>query len=284
MKKVLFLVLFILSSAFSEEIKLNLLDFANVASHNSKIDILISDEIDPNSFYFYTAKNSNITIKHFRKAIESKGLKLILTDGFYYVFKKDRDYGDANGSISAERRLRYLTLANNSYDDADKIVSKMTDQNSSYIRSTNSVVFKASDDEYSDIIDFVQRSDKKLEQVNFKLTILETNTNDYKDIGSHLNSLGDVVTRSDLNYFINLITMPYSAETNVVTTKKRGFYGVLSLLQQNGVTTIKQSPFLVAKSGAEVYFSSVENVPYLTNTSTYTQTAPPLKTATNTRM
>ena len=82
MKKVLFLVLFILSSAFSEEIKLNLLDFANVASHNSKIDILISDEIDPNSFYFYTAKNSDVTIKHFRKAIESKGLKLILTDGF----------------------------------------------------------------------------------------------------------------------------------------------------------------------------------------------------------
>ena len=271
MKKVLFLALFILSSALSEEIKLNLLDFANVASHNSKIDILISDEIDPNSFYFYTAKNSDVTIKHFRKAIESKGLKLILTDGFYYVFKKNKDYGDANGSISAERRLRYLTLANNSYDDADKIVSKMTDQNSSYIRSTNSVVFKASDDEYSDIIDFVQRSDKKLEQVNFKLTILETNTNDYKDIGSHLNSLGDVITRSDLNYFINLITMPYSAETNVVTTKKRGFYGVLSLLQQNGVTTIKQSPFLVAKSGAEVYFSSVENVPYLTNTSTYTQ-------------
>lgn len=271
MKKVLFLALFILSSALSEEIKLNLLDFANVASHNSKIDILISDEIDPNSFYFYTAKNSDVTIKHFRKAIESKGLKLILTDGFYYVFKQNKDYGDANGSISAERRLRYLTLANNSYDDADKIVSKMTDQNSSYIRSTNSVVFKASDDEYSDIIDFVQRSDKKLEQVNFKLTILETNTNDYKDIGSHLNSLGDVVTRSDLNYFINLITMPYSAETNVVTTKKRGFYGVLSLLQQNGVTTIKQSPFLVAKSGAEVYFSSVENVPYLTNTSTYTQ-------------
>ena len=57
MKKVLFLALFILSSALSEEIKLNLLDFANVASHNSKIDILISDEIDPNGFYFYTAKN-----------------------------------------------------------------------------------------------------------------------------------------------------------------------------------------------------------------------------------
>ena len=238
MKKVLFLALFILSSALSEEIKLNLLDFANVASHNSKIDILISDEIDPNGFYFYTAKNSDVTIKHFRKAIESKGLKLILTDGFYYVFKQNKDYGDANGSISAERRLRYLTLTNNSYDDADKIVSKMTDQNSSYIRSTNSVVFKASDDEYSDIIDFVQRSDKKLEQVNFKLTILETNTNDYKDIGSHLNSLGDVITRSDLNFFINLITMPYTAQTNVVTTKKRGFYGVLSLLQQNGAKPV----------------------------------------------
>nr|MBP3725354.1 type II and III secretion system protein [Campylobacter sp.] len=95
------------------------------------------------------------------------------------------------------------------------------------------------------------------------------NTNDYRDLGTHINSLGDLVTHSDLNYFINLITMPFTAETNIITNKKKGFYGVLSLLEQNGVTTIKQSPFLVAKSGKEVYFSSVENIPYLRNTSSY---------------
>ena len=249
----------------AKEIEVNLLDFANLASENSKTDILLSDEIEPNNYYFYTSKNSEIKIGHFRKAIESKGLKLILTDDFYYVVPKN----DENVTFT-DKKLRYLTLQNNSFNDISGIISARIDTNTTYISSTNSAVFMADDEEYSEILEFSKMADKKLEQVNFKLTILETNSNDYRDLGTHINSLGDLVTHSDLNYFINLITMPFTAETNIITNKKKGFYGVLSLLEQNGVTTIKQSPFLVAKSGKEVYFSSVENIPYLRNTSSYT--------------
>lgn len=253
---------FIVVSA--NEIELNLHDFANLASENSQTDILISDEIDPNNYYFFTSKNSPIKINHFRKAIESKGLKLILTDDFYYVVPKN----DENLTFT-DKKLRYLPLENNSFNDISGIISSRIDTNTTYISSTNSAVFMADDEEYSEILEFSKMADKNLEQVNFKLTILETNTNDYRDLGTHINSLGDLVTHSDLNYFINLITMPFTAETNIITNKKKGFYGVLSLLEQNGVTTIKQSPFLVAKSGKEVYFSSVENIPYLRNTSSY---------------
>ncbi|MDA3053110.1 type II and III secretion system protein [Campylobacter sp. JMF_01 NE2] len=263
MKKLFLIVLaFIVVSA--NEIEVNLHDFANLASENSQTDILISDEIDPNNYYFFTSKNSLIKINHFRKAIESKGLKLILTDDFYYVVPKN----DENVTF-ADKKLRYLPLENNSFDDINGIISARIDTNTTYISSTNSAVFMADDEEYSEILEFSKMADKKLEQVNFKLTILETNSNDYRDLGTHINSLGDLVTHSDLNYFINLITMPFTAETNIITNKKKGFYGVLSLLEQNGVTTIKQSPFLVAKSGKEAYFSSVENIPYLRNTSSY---------------
>ena len=274
MKKIILALVLLLSQLLASEVKLNLLEFANLASVNSNTDILISDDINPNEFYFYTNKGSRVSISHFRKAIEIKGLRLVRNSDFYYVENKALDN---NGTLTPKAKLRYLELKNNTFDDVSKIIKSTTDSNDfnstsskvEYIKSTNSVVFKANDDDYSDIIDFAQRSDKRLEQVNFKLTILETNLNNAENIGTNLNSLADVVTRADFNYFVNLITMPYTAETNVVRDKKKGFYGVLNLLVKNDVTSVKQSPYLVAKNGTPVYFSSVKNIPYLKNTSTY---------------
>ena len=274
MKKIILALVLSLSQLLASEVKLNLLEFANLASVNSNTDILISDDINPNEFYFYTNKSSRVSISHFRKAIEIKGLRLVRNSDFYYVENKALDN---NGTLTPKAKLRYLELKNNTFDDVSKIIKSTTDSNDfnstsskvEYIKSTNSVVFKANDDDYSDIIDFAQRSDKRLEQVNFKLTILETNLNNAENIGTNLNSLANVVTRADFNYFVNLITMPYTAETNVVRDKKKGFYGVLNLLVKNDVTSVKQSPYLVAKNGTPVYFSSVKNIPYLKNTSTY---------------
>lgn len=274
MKKIILALVLSLSQLLASEVKLNLLEFANLASVNSNTDILISDDINPNEFYFYTNKGSRVSISHFRKAIEIKGLRLVRNSDFYYVENKALDN---NGTLTPKAKLRYLELKNNTFDDVSKIIKSTTDSNDfnstsskvEYIKSTNSVVFKANDDDYSDIIDFAQRSDKRLEQVNFKLTILETNLNNAENIGTNLNSLANVVTRADFNYFVNLITMPYTAETNVVRDKKKGFYGVLNLLVKNDVTSVKQSPYLVAKNGTPVYFSSVKNIPYLKNTSTY---------------
>ena len=274
MKRILLALVLSLNLLLASEVKLNLLEFANLASVNSNTDILISDDINPNDFYFYTNKQTKISISLFRKAIEVKGLRLVRNSDFYYVENKALDN---NGTLTPKAKLRYLELKNNTFDDVSKIIKSTTDSNDlnstasnvEYIKSTNSVVFKASDDDYNDIIDFAQRSDKRLEQVNFKLTILETNLNNAENIGTHLNSLADVVTRADFNYFVNLITMPYTAETNVVRDKKKGFYGVLNLLVKNDVTSVKQSPYLVAKNGTPVYFSSVKNIPYLKNTSTY---------------
>ena len=274
MKRILLALVLSLNLLLASEVKLNLLEFANLASVNSNADILISDDINPNDFYFYTNKQTKISISLFRKAIEVKGLRLVRNSDFYYVENKALDN---NGTLTPKAKLRYLELKNNTFDDVSKIIKSTTDSNDfnstsskvEYIKSTNSVVFKANDDDYSDIIDFAQRSDKRLEQVNFKLTILETNLNNAENIGTNLNSLADVVTRADFNYFVNLITMPYTAETNVVRDKKKGFYGVLNLLVKNDVTSVKQSPYLVAKNGTPVYFSSVKNIPYLKNTSTY---------------
>lgn len=256
MKKIAIVLAFLMALLNSEELQLNLKDFANLASSNSKVDILISDEIDPNDFYFYSNKNSDISISHFRKAIEIKGLKLVLTENFYYV---DKIYNDNNTTKQPNKKLRYIELKNNSFSDIKSVIdtklnSNLNDFNNpnstsevKYIKSTNSVVFNADDDEFSDILEITQKADKRLDQIRFKLLITETNINDAKHLGTHINSLIDGITRADLNYFINLITMPFTAETNVINSKRQGFYGVLNLLEENGITTIKQSPLFSCK-------------------------------------
>lgn len=269
MKHILILILFLAISLTAAETKLNLLDFANLVSENSKVDILLNDKIDPNEFYFYTSKQSNLNIEHLRKALVSKGLRLVYTDkNFYYV---DLAFDD-----NSTKQLRSIDLKNNSFDDIKKIIGvKTNDLNSdnnlniAYLKGSNSAIFEATDSEFEEISKIAEKSDKRLDQVNFKLVITETNTDKILDLGTELNGLQNVVTRQDFNYFINLITMPFTAQTNIINQKKNGFFGVLHFLSQNGITKISQSPFLVAKNGSEVYFSSVKNIPYLVQNDEY---------------
>ena len=267
MKKLILLVLICLHLSAAET-KINLLDLANLASENSKVDILFSDKINPNDFYFYTPKATNISIEHFRKALNSKNLRLVYTDkNFYYV---DFAFDD-----NSTKKLRSIDLKNNSFDDIKKIVDVKTESgindngNVAYLKGNNSIVFNATDSEYKDIYEIAKKSDKRLDQVNFKLLITETNVNKVRDLGTDLNGFQNIITRQDFNYFVNLITMPFTAETNIITSKKSGFFGVLNMLEQNGITKISQSPFLVAKNGSEVYFSSVKNIPYLVQNDKY---------------
>lgn len=267
MKKLILLVLICLHLSAAET-KINLLDLANLASENSKVDILLSDKINPNDFYFYTPKATNISIEHFRKALNSKNLRLVYTDkNFYYV---DFAFDD-----NSTKKLRSIDLKNNSFDDIKKIVDVKTESeindngNVAYLKGNNSIVFNATDSEYEDIYEIAKKSDKRLDQVNFKLLITETNVNKVRDLGTDLNGFQNIITRQDFNYFVNLITMPFTAETNIITSKKSGFFGVLNMLEQNGITKISQSPFLVAKNGSEVYFSSVKNIPYLVQNDKY---------------
>ena len=221
MKKLILLVLICLHLSAAET-KINLLDFANLASENSKVDILLSDKINPNDFYFYTPKATNISIEHFRKALNSKNLRLVYTDkNFYYV---DFAFDD-----NSTKKLRSIDLKNNSFDDIKKIVDVKTESgindngNVAYLKGNNSIVFNATDSEYEDIYEIAKKSDKRLDQVNFKLLITETNVNKVRDLGTDLNGFQNIITRQDFNYFVNLITMPFTAETNIITSKKSGF-------------------------------------------------------------
>lgn len=255
-KKILILILCVISFSKAETIYTDLLNFAELASKFNNIAIVTDDSIDGNYYYFIYQHDTNLTLSMFRKMLESKGLFLYKKDNFYYITdKKLPDYD-----------LRRIDLSNYVVEDVRRIMANF-ELNATYSTTSNSVFFRADDVAYEQIKQAVASIDKPLEQVEFKLTITETNLKDIKDRGAKLQSLLKPLNHGDLAYYINLITSPYTTNSNVVRNDSEGFFGVLNFLDTNGLTKIISSPFLTAKNHTEVNFSAVQNIPYLVQNS-----------------
>lgn len=256
LKKILILILCLSSFAKAETIYTDLLNFAELASKFNNIAIVTDDSIDDNYYYFIYQHDTNLTLSMFRKMLESKGLFLYKKDNFYYITdKKLPDYD-----------LRRIDLSNYILEDVRRIMANF-ELNATYSTTSNSVFFRADDVAYEQIKQAVSSIDKPLEQVEFKLTITETNLKDIKDRGTKLQSLLKPLNHGDFAYYINLITSPYTTNSNVVRNDSEGFFGVLNFLDTNGLTKIISSPFLTAKNHTEVNFSAVQNIPYLVQNS-----------------
>nr|WP_314089411.1 type II and III secretion system protein [uncultured Campylobacter sp.] len=255
-KKILILTLCVISFSKAEMIYTDLVNFAQLASISNNIAIVTDDSIDGNYYYFIYQHDTNLTLSMFRKMLESKGLFLYKKDNFYYITdKKLPDYD-----------LRRIDLSNYVVEDVRRIMANF-ELNATYSTTSNSVFFRADDVAYDQIKQAVASIDKPLEQVEFKLTITETNLKDIKDRGAKLQSLLKPLNHGDLAYYINLITSPYTTNSNVVRNDSEGFFGVLNFLDTNGLTKIISSPFLTAKNHTEVNFSAVQNIPYLVQNS-----------------
>ncbi|WP_169940130.1 type II and III secretion system protein [Campylobacter sp. RM15925] len=250
--KLLLLLISLSSFIKAETIYTDLLNFAELTSKFNNIVIVTDESIDGANYYFIYQKETNLSLSMFRKMLEAKGLYLYKKDNFYYITdKKLPDYD-----------LRRIELNNYVIDDIKGIMNQF-DVNATYSITSNSVFFRADDYIYDQIKQNVKHIDKALEQVQFKLTITETNLKDIKDMGTNLAALLKPINRGDLKYYINLITSPYITNSNIIKDNNTDFFGVLNFLESNGLTKIISSPFLTAKNHTEAYFSTVQNIPYL---------------------
>lgn len=278
MKKLLIIAFLLALVLKAQIVKSNLLQFADLASVENKTQILISGSIVPDDYVFFTSsKNPKISLSLFKKMVELQGLRFLKLDDFYFIDNLTDNQKNAVNNESLENpsineNLYYIKLFGNSFDELNSILS-LYEKNATYISQDNSAVFKASEKQFSEIISYLPNFDTKdKEQVSFKITILETEINVLKERGTEINSLLELSGHKDFKLFFNMLTVPYTQSSNVIK-KSNEFYGVLQLLDKNDITTIKASPFLVAKNNTQVNFSSVKNLPFLSNTSTYTQSA-----------
>lgn len=278
MKKILIIAFLLALVLKAQIVKSNLFQFADLASVENKTQILISGSIVPDDYIFFTSsKNPKISLSLFKKMVELQGLRFLKLDDFYFIDNLTDNQKNAVNNESLENssineNLYYIKLSGNSFDELNSILS-LYEKNATYISQDNSAVFKASEKQFSEIISYLPNFDtKEKEQVSFKITILETETNVLKERGTEINSLLELSEHKDFKLFFNMLTVPYTQSSNVIK-KSNEFYGVLQFLDKNDITKIKASPFLVAKNNTQVNFSSVKNLPFLSNTSTYTQSA-----------
>ena len=275
MRKILTILCLCFSFAFSKSFENNIFEYAYLASLSNDVDILVSSNISPKNYIFYTSKPyPKISLEVFEKALKLQNLKLAYTGNFYYVYenKKDDNSGFEKSVIQSDKNLRYIKLKNNSYDDISNLLN-MYDINSTYLYRSNAITFLSDDFIYSKLKTAIENIDNSnLEQLKFKITILETNIDELKDMGSKLNALFQSTSIPDFNFFVNLITIPYNSQNNIVSSDKKGFYSTLSFLENKGITKIVSNPFLVARSNTEVFFSSVQNIPFLKSTTSVSNT------------
>jgi len=274
LKKVI-IVLLVCYSLQADKVDVTLREFANIVAEQNKINILISQNIKDDKILFLLADKtkSYVLLPAFTKMLFLKDLQLTKNQGFYYIDKIKHP----------EKKEFYHTIKLNNlvYEDVQALL-KINKIKSAYIKSTNSVGFKSTMKKFHILKKYINDLDVQYPQVQFKINIFYTNTDKLKDRGFNVSLLKqsvntsaseDVSSSQNLVYFLNLITMPYSAPSNIINNAKNGFYATVKYLNQNGFTNIKNSPVLTARSHSKVSFSSVKNIPYLVSSVTNEDTS-----------
>lgn len=278
-------MLTLISSVSAESFKysVSLREFAQKVATDNKVNILIQESVDDEQVTFFIGdKDSTVYLPAFKKMLYLKRLDLKKDKSdFYYIEPIPEKKDEPKKEDTPKDVFHSVTLKNPVFPDVENLL-KMHDKDVrySYISSTNTVAFFCKPQYSADLLKSISALDVPYNQIQFKITVLETSLNEIKDRGANLSAYMQSISKTDsdgksinqsYNYFLNLITMPYSATTNVLENSKSGFYGVLKYLNQNGFTEIKNSPVVTARSQTEASFSSGQNIPYLINTSTYSQ-------------
>ena len=280
-QKFLLLLCLLVSSSFADKIEVSLREFASMVATQNKVNILIQESIDDEKATFMVGdKNNSIYLPAFKKMLFLKGFdfKEDKKNSFYFIEKIPEKVKEEKKEPEPIKDIFHsITLKNTVFPDVENLL-KLYEAKYSYVSSTNTVAFFCKPEYLERIKKEIASLDVAFPQVQFKITVLETNLNDLKERGLNLSGYMQSGTVSDdkenqktvsFNYFLNLITMPYTATTNVLENSKSGFYGVLRYLNQEGVTKILNSPVVTARSHSEASFSSGQNLPFLVGTNSY---------------
>ena len=255
MKRIIALVLFLVLSLAAETISQSLNEFAAVVAAQHRINIIVDDSIsDKHLSLYYDRDKPPMMLEAFRNVLQSYGLSLTFnkSGNFYYIadsnFYRDELYSISLDSISYDDIKASLTLANVKH---------------TYIPVTNTIVLFTGYADYLSILELVRAADVVPDQFQLKMTIVETNLNEIKERGVNLQSYISDLSGASQSFY-QLLTMPFTSSITTFNDASSGIYAVLRFLNENGYTDLKSSPYMTVQSGKTIYFSSVQNIPYKT--------------------
>lgn len=259
----LFLILGIINNLKAENLELNLAEFATYASEANNVNILIDDSLKNENFIFIINDTDSYFLEAFRRAVNLKGLELIQTEKFYFVTKRDLYIEDLKYRSIKLNFVKFEDIANflKVYEDRIKF---------EFISTSKTLLIYSKEKEFNSINAMINAIDTLPKQLKLKVTILDTNLDKLKELGSDSSNIN---LQNNGNFFFNLVSYPFSVNNNVDSSKKDNFYTFLKYLNENGTSEFLSNPVLTLSDEKQTIFNVVNNVPYQMGTTTINDTA-----------
>lgn len=245
----------------AEQLELNLVDFAIYASESNNINILVDSELYSENIVFVVNDKQDYLLEAFEKALNLKGLILVNNNKFYYVKKKE--------TYQEDIKYRAIKLNFVKYEDIQNFLKVYPDIKYEFISTSKILLLASKEDDFLSIEKTIKSIDTLPKQLKLKVTILDTNLDKLKELGSE-KSILNIDSASD--FFFNLIAYPFSTTNIIPVEQKRGFYSFLKYVNNNGVSEFVSSPILTLSDEKESRFDVVNNIPFKTGTSSMQDT------------
>ncbi len=264
LKKIILLLVALISlnNLQAEQLEMNLIDFATFTSEANNVNILIDDDLREQNIVFIVNNQEHYYLDVFRKAVNLKGLELVQTDKFFYVKKRD---------IYLEQvKYRPIKLNFVKFEDIQNFLKVYDSIKYEFISTSKTLLIASKEEEFVSIKNMIEAIDVLPKQLKLKVTILDTNLEKLKELGSDSSSIN---FQNDGNFFFNLVSYPFSINNQVPTNKKDNFYTFLKYLNETGVSEFVSNPVLTLSDEKQTSFNVVSNLPFQMGSTTINDTA-----------
>lgn len=242
---------------------MNLSTLATYASEANGVNILIDEDLKNQNIIFNINDSESYLLEAFQKALFLRNLELIKTDKFYFVRKKD--------VFTEEFKYRAIKLNFVKFEDIANFLKVYDAIKYEFISTSKTLMIYSKQKEFDSIFQMIQAIDIVPKKLKLKVSILDTNIEKLKELGSDTSSLN--LPNSDSNFFINLVSYPFSVKNDVTSTKKDSFYTFLKFLDSSGTSEFLSYPVLTLTDEKQTIFDVVSNVPYQMGSTTINDTA-----------
>lgn len=239
----------------AESLEMNLVTFAQYASEANNINILIDEDLKKENIVFIVNGPDTYLLTAFRKAVQLRGLVLEKTKEFYYVRKKE--------VYKENPKYRSIKLNFIRYSDIKNFLNVYENIKFEFIKSSKILLIRSNAKEFQSIYEMIKTIDTLPKQLKLKVTIIDTNLDKLKELGSDASKLN---LSNNTNFFLNLVSYPFSVKNTIPASDSKGFYTFLKFLNKNGHSELISNPVLTLSDENPTIFNVVDELPYKTGT------------------
>jgi general secretion pathway protein D len=234
----------------ADMLNLTLKEYSLIVSKANNINILIDKNIDSEINFYISKEIKEAThINVFETILNNNNLFLKKDKDFYYI--SNTDY------------LKYRSIKLNfiDFEDIKNTLSIFENIKFEYIPTKKILLFNSNYKNYIEIKNFINKIDYLPKQLKLKVTILETNIDKLKELGS--NNQLNIKSNPNSNFFYNLLAYPFTVSNTLENVQTSNFYTFIKFLNENKNTTLISSPVLTLLDNQITNFEVVTNIPYI---------------------